>query len=119
MKTIVAGSRHCADVGVVLTAMNESGYDITEVVSGCAPGVDTLGEEIALALSIPVKRFPADWERYGRAAGPIRNRQMAEYAEALVAVLYPGSRGTLNMIKQAKERGLTVFVYEPQRREEP
>ena len=61
-------------------------------------------------LWIPVKRHPADRECYGRSAGLRRNHEMAQCAEALIAVLYPGSRGTENMIKQAREAGLKIYI---------
>lgn len=110
MKVIVAGSRHCTDKDLVLAAISASGFEITEIVSGCAKGVDTIGEEIAHDTGIPVKLFPADWARYGRGAGPVRNRQMADYADALVAVLFNNSRGTANMIATATKLGLKVHV---------
>lgn len=114
MKVIIAGSRHCESFKVVLDAMNESPFvgKITEIVSGGARGVDTIGENLGVLMGIPVKRFPAEWDKFGRAAGPKRNRQMAEYADALIAVLYPGSRGTANMIEQAKRLGLKIHVKE-------
>lgn len=90
--------------------MAEAPWFITEVVSGCAPGADTLGEEWAKENGKSVKRFPADWKRYKNAAGPIRNKQMADYADALVAFLHPDSRGTKDMIKQATKAGLRVHV---------
>ena len=110
MKVIVAGSRHAKDPESVALAIAESGFEVTEVVSGRARGVDTLGEAWAATRGIPVKAFPADWNRYRNGAGPIRNKQMAEYAEALVALLYPDSRGTQNMIAQAQKIGLKVYV---------
>jgi hypothetical protein len=70
---------------------------VTKVVT--APGVDTLAERWAEQHGIPVMRFPADWKRYGRRVGSIRNQKMAEYAEALVAVWDGRSRGNLNMIR--------------------
>lgn len=112
MKTIIAGSRTVKRKFTVLDAMNFCGWDITEVVSGGADGVDKIGEALAIDSNIPVKRFPADWSQYGKAAGPIRNRQMAAYADALIAVWDGKSRGTANMIKEAKKAGLTVYVYE-------
>lgn len=91
---------------------------ITEVVSGGAPGVDMLGEQWAREEivthgwhkpSYPVTRFPADWNQYGRAAGPMRNKQMAEYADILVAYWNEDTRGTLNMIKQMEDLGKRVI----------
>ena len=106
MRTIVAGSRECHHYHIVCQAIEEAGWQITTVISGCARGVDTFGEQYAAEHGIPVERHPADWEHLGRAAGPIRNHEMAQCAEALIAVLYPGSRGTENMIKQAREAGI-------------
>lgn len=111
MKTIIAGGRDVTDYSAVVSAIKESGFVITEVVSGKARGVDKLGELWAEAYSIPVKLFPADWAKHGRAAGPIRNEQMAKYADALIAVWDGESRGTGDMIKQATKLGLQVFVF--------
>lgn len=111
MKVIVAGGRDFNDFDVVANAIVESKFIITEIVSGCAAGVDTLGEIYAAENDIPVKKFPADWKKNGRSAGPIRNGQMAEYADALVAVWDGVSRGTKNMIDQATARGRQVHVH--------
>jgi hypothetical protein len=109
MKTIIAGSRTITDYWHVLCAVSRSGFEITEVVSGTARGVDKLGERWAECHNIPVKRFPADWSKHGKAAGHIRNAEMGDYAEALIAVTN-GSGGTRNMIEYAKKKGLKVFV---------
>lgn len=82
---------------------------IREVVSGGASGADQCGEQWAESRGIPVERFPADWETHGRAAGPIRNRKMAEYADAVV--LFPGGRGTASMQKEAEKAGLVVYDF--------
>ena len=111
MKTIIAGGRECVDYRVVSKAMLQFGEEVTEVVSGCARGADTLGEQWARNHSIPIKRFPADWDKHGRGAGYIRNKYMANYADALVALWDGVSRGTANMIEEAKKKGLVVFVY--------
>lgn len=110
MKTIIAGSRYIADDNLVSSAIIESGFEITEVVSGGAQGVDASGETLAKLHGIPLKIFRADWERNGRAAGPIRNRQMAQYADALIAVWDGKSHGTDNMINEMKKLGKPVFV---------
>lgn len=114
MKVVIAGSRwliHKGTLGLVRRAVRESGFDVAEVVSGCAPGVDLAGEEFAREEGLPVKRFPADWSK-GRAAGPIRNGKMAAYADALVALPHPTkeSRGTADMVRQMRRAGKPVFV---------
>ncbi len=114
MKTIIAGCRDVDDFGIVDAALTEFYYQHgcpTEVVSGAAMGADMLGERWAKLHFIPVARFPANWDEHGKAAGPIRNRQMAEYADALVAVWDGKSKGTKNMIDEATKRGLVVHIH--------
>lgn len=111
MKTIIAGSRDIIDYGLVTEAMNRIDWDVTEIVSGGARGIDTLGERWASDNNVSLKIFPADWDTYGKAAGPIRNAQMAKYADALVAIWDGKSRGTSNMIGEAKDLGLKVVVF--------
>ena len=110
MKVIIAGGRKIIDYSLVEKAVKESGFDITEVVSGKARGVDLLGETWAVHHNLPVKLFPADWTKYRNGAGPIRNKQMAEYADALIVVWDGKSSGTADMIENAKKRGLKVYI---------
>lgn len=100
MKVCVLGSRHVTDADVVAWAIWESGYHVTELVSGCAPGADSLGIAWALERGTLIKRFPAKWREQGRAAGPIRNKAMARYADAFVVVWDGKSRGTADMLRQ-------------------
>lgn len=112
MKTIIAGSRTIKDMQSLILAIEASGFAslITEVVSGGARGIDLLGEQWAIDNEIPVKRFIPEWERFGKPAGIFRNLQMANYAEALIAIWDGKSKGTLHMINSAKEKGLKVYV---------
>ncbi len=113
MRVIIAGGRDFNDataLDVAIAWAEERGIRITEVVSGRARGADALGEAWALAHGVPVKLFPADWNRFGHAAGPRRNTDMADYAEALIAL--PGGRGTRDMIAKARSRRLLVYVHE-------
>ena len=86
MKVIIAGGRNITDYNIVKTAYHKSGFQATEIVSGAARGVDYLGELFAKDNCIAIRSFPADWNKYGKRAGPLRNLQMAEYADALIAV---------------------------------
>lgn len=110
MKTIIAGSREGVPAFEVHNAILESGFAITQVVSGAARGVDSIGEEWARNSNVPVKAFPANWSVYGKRAGIVRNDEMAQYAEALIAVWDGKSPGTANMIATAKSKGLKVHV---------
>jgi predicted Rossmann fold nucleotide-binding protein DprA/Smf involved in DNA uptake len=87
---------------------NKSLEDI-EIVSGNASGADKLGEKYAKDRGYTLKNFPADWS-LGKKAGPIRNRQMANYADALICFWDGNSKGTNNMIQEAKKLGLKVKI---------
>lgn len=112
MRVIVAGSRSFteADYPLVREVCLASGYWYSEVISGGAHGVDLLGERFAAEIGVPVRRMLADWDRYGRGAGPRRNEAMAKQANALVAVWDGASRGTADMIRRARSTGLLVYV---------
>jgi hypothetical protein len=104
MKVIIAGSRGIDDYSLVVNAITSSGYDIAEVVSGCAFGPDQLGERWALVNNIPVKQMPANFHQHGKRAGPLRNREMAEYADAAIIIWDGESRGTRNMVENMIRR---------------
>lgn len=110
LRVIIAGSRDINDYEIVEDAIRESQFPIAVVVSGGARGVDALGELYAESMNIPIHVFEPDWDKNGRAAGPIRNRKMAENADALIAIWDGKSRGTKNMIETATKLGLLVFV---------
>ena len=78
------------------------------IISGTAIGADTLGEKYAHERGYALRRFPADWRQYGKAAGPIRNRQMAENADGLICFWNGHSLGAKNMIQVANKKGLKV-----------
>ena len=79
-------------------------------ISGHATGADALGERYAQERGLFLDAHPADWNKHGRAAGPIRNAEMAEAADTLIAFWDGASRGTKNIIVTAKSKGLKVVV---------
>ena len=117
-KLIIAGTRSFNDYemlrNAVFATLVGQGYWESrfspEIVSGGAPGTDTLAVRYATEAEIPFKVFPADWKKYGKSAGPRRNRQMAEYADAAIVFWDGKSRGTQNMIQQMRELGKPVEV---------
>lgn len=107
MKLIIAGGR---DYKLTAGDWERLGkIQISEIVSGCAAGADKGGEYYADQHGLPVSRFPADWDMHGKAAGPIRNRQMAEYADGVA--LFKGGRGTSSMRKEAERAGIEIFDF--------
>ena len=114
MRLIIAGSRGLYVAAVDMHHIVErAGFKPTEIVSGTARGIDQAGENYAKIYEIPTKKFPADWDRYGKAAGYIRNEDMATYADALLAIWDGESRGTKNMIDLMEKAGKPVYVYAP------
>jgi len=116
MKLIIAGSRSITDYKHVKEAVIASGLwkkygKSLEIVCGMASGVDWLGKEFAEKNGLILHKFPADWKTFGKSAGYIRNKQMAEFADCLIAVYDGKSKGTKHMIDIANEKGLGVFVY--------
>lgn len=109
MRTIIAGTRTITDQGIVDAAIADSGITISRVVCGMARGVDSCGKTWADGKGIPVDKFPADWDKFGKAAGYRRNVQMAENADALILVWDGNSRGSMHMQNIAQSKGLLIF----------
>lgn len=112
-RVVVAGTRTFSDRRLLdekLILLLAGKLPGVEIVSGGAPGADALGEEWAFRHCLPVKRFDVDWQTHGRAAGPIRNREMAGYADALVLFWDGKSRGSADMLRAAGELGLETRV---------
>lgn len=106
---IIAGGRDFVYTELDIAMLDEIAEknDITEIISGGATGADNFGEEFAKINNIKLTIFKADWKTHGKAAGPIRNKRMAEYADCLYA--FPGGRGTQSMINEAKRKGLIIW----------
>jgi hypothetical protein len=112
MKLIVAGGRTFKDAIMLAKVLDiyQSLYCLTEIVSGTANGADKCGEQWATSNGIKIKRFPADWDLYGKSAGHLRNAEMAEYGDRLLAFWDGRSKGTKNMIDIATKKGILVGV---------
>ena len=114
MKIIIAGGKDFDNYNMVEQTMKNLDLLVTEIVCGYAQGADRLGEKWAINNGIKVTYFPADWDNYGTSAGFIRNAEMAEYADYLVAFWDMKSSGTKHMIETMKKCGKhgTVVPYE-------
>lgn len=116
MKLIVAGSRNLTDIELFNSSMakfleRHPNTQIDEIVSGAAKGPDSNAILYAKENNIPVKEFPADRNKYGKKAGPIRNEQMAEYADGLLAIWDGKSSGTRNMIDNMKKAKKPFHIF--------
>ena len=114
-KVIISGSRTFNDYAIVRDACDNILQDKADshnilIVSGTAKGTDRLGEQYAFERGYEILRFPADWQKYGRSAGIIRNKEMAFAADALIAFWDGKSAGTASMIRFAKEKNMSIRI---------
>jgi predicted Rossmann-fold nucleotide-binding protein len=85
-----------------------SEYDNIRIIHGGAPGLDSLADKYAKAVGVEVKVYPADWKKYGKAAGPIRNQEMLDNEPVDEVIAFPGGKGTFDMCRRAREKGIKV-----------
>ena len=122
MRLLVCGPRDCTVRDAVWAAIDSLvgeylGDGLPDVlINGCASGADSLAAGWAKTHAVPIVKFPADWRRYGRAAGPIRNQQMLEAGRPThVLAIQPFDQttpGTQDMIRRARKAGVLVRVVE-------
>ena len=128
IRIIIAGGRDFTDFDYLerstfeviehVQARHIKDYPFVTIISGKARGADTLGEKFGSKYGLNVKEFPADWDKYGKKAGFIRNEQMGNYAiengnsSAILIAFWDGkSKGTENMISIAKRLGMEVHIF--------
>ena len=118
-KLIIAGSRSWEDYEHIKLRVRgfylhfTRGSPALEIVSGTARGADRLGEKLARDHQLGLRRFPAEWEVYGRRAGYLRNEKMADYADGAIVFWDGESKGSLHMARIAKARGLDMWLVSP------
>lgn len=112
LKVIIAGGRDFNNYELLKQKADFLLQNQTEVeiVSGKARGADLLGERYAKEKDYPINSHPANWDKFGKSAGYIRNKEMAEYADALIAFWDGKSKGTKHMIDLAEKQGLKIKV---------
>ncbi|MCP6682939.1 DUF2493 domain-containing protein [Bacillus nakamurai] len=114
IKVVVAGGRDFNDYDLLRckldSALRNRQNEKIVIVSGKARGADSLGERYARERGYEISEHPADWDKFGKAAGYIRNKEMAEEADALMAFWDGKSRGTKHMIDLAKKNGLKIAI---------
>ena len=116
-KVVIAGSRGFSNYKLLVEKCNSILREKKKeaniiIVSGHAKGADTLGEKYANDEKFDLEIYPAEWKKFGKAAGFRRNEKMAEIADAVIAFWDGKSNGTRHMIDISKEKGLDVRVIE-------
>jgi phosphoribosylformylglycinamidine (FGAM) synthase-like amidotransferase family enzyme len=113
MKVLVTGGRGFSNRTLLFASLDSLHADhaFTMIIHGGASGADRLAGEWAASRCIPVEVHPAGWQRYGRAAGPIRNQRMIDRKPDMV-VAFPGGRGTADMVRRVRQAGIELVVVE-------
>ena len=112
MRVLVCGGRDFDDYNLLadtlLGLLEQYGSKDVIFISGRARGVDRLGERFAKTNNCELLVFPADWDKFGKGAGFIRNQQMIDEGKPDLVVAFPGGRGTADMVRRAKKHGIEV-----------
>lgn len=113
IRVCIAGTRTFNDYSLLKTIITNAFFDISRlhIISGHAKGADELGERFANENNLLLDIYPADWRLYRNRAGAIRNAEMAQVSDCLVAFWGGESRGTKNMIKNMKKLKKPVLIY--------
>lgn len=113
IRVCIAGTRTFNDYSLLKTIITNAFFDISRlhIISGHAKGADELGERFANENNLLLDIYPADWRLYRNRAGAIRNAEMAQVSDCLVAFWDDESRGTKNMIKNMKKLKKPVLIY--------
>lgn len=112
MKVLICGDRNWKDAKKIVDRISDFPQG-TVIIAGACSGADAIAAAEARAMHYEVIEFPADWKTHGRAAGPIRNRQMLDQKPDLVVAFHPNiakSLGTGDTVREAKRRGIPVEV---------
>lgn len=113
---LVCGGRKFDDWGVftreMVAASNRLGT-IRRILHGGASGADTFARHLAKAWQLPAEEYAAEWSKYGRSAGPIRNQRMLDEGKPDFVVAFPGGRGTADMVQRARAAGVEVVEVSP------
>lgn len=115
IKIVIAGSRNFDNFIFLMSRMDfllgKSNLEDVQIISGTARGADQLGERYASMRGIKVLRMPAEWDKFGKSAGYMRNEEMAQEATHCVVFWDGVSKGTKHMMDLAKKYELITRVY--------
>jgi len=110
MRVLVCGGRDFKDFDMLCRELDELHAErtFTEVIEGGAGGADIMGHDWAKLNGVPTICYLADWETYGRAAGPLRNQRMLDEGKPDLVITFPGGRGTADLVRRAKAVGIPI-----------
>ena len=115
MRVLICGDRNWADKELIKAVIKALKPKPQIVICGGARGADTLAKEAALELGLKVQEFTADWEKYGKAAGCIRNQQMLREGRPTLVIAFhdniKASKGTAHMLYISRYNKIRTQLY--------
>jgi hypothetical protein len=112
MRILVSGSRECLNYEYMSKILSDYTDAETVIIHGGARGADSMAGKYASEKGLKVQVYPADWNKHGKAAGPIRNQQMLDEGKPDMVIAFPGDgNGTWNMINIARKANVPVRIY--------
>jgi hypothetical protein len=108
MRILVCGGRDFSDYNLVSLTLNPYGCIDLKIIHGAAKGADSLAQRWAKDNGYPDEAYPANWDKYGKRAGYIRNVQMLNEGKPDLVIAFPGGKGTQMMINLAEAAGVPV-----------
>jgi hypothetical protein len=116
LKVVVCGGRRFNDRNLLFTELDKlhTAYWIDQIINGGSGGADKLAREWARRNHVALATYPAEWDRYGRRAGPIRNQQMLDEEKPDVVLAFPGGDGTADMVRRARSVGVCLIEIKEQ-----
>lgn len=114
IKILITGDRHWTDYKMIQSVLQEFAEYEPTIIHGVCRGADMLADKAARELGYPIRKFHANWDLYGRAAGPMRNTRMLKENPDIVLAFHPDlakSKGTKNMVKQAHKANIPIVWY--------
>lgn len=116
MKVLICGGREWKDKEAIRREVEKLHLDENDtIIEGDARGADRLAGDVAIELGIALEVYPANWNRYGRSAGTLRNQQMLDQNPDLVLAFHANiesSKGTRDMVRRARKKGTAVEVFQ-------
>lgn len=115
MRVLVTGGRDFDDRKVFHAFMATLFVDrhLDTIIHGACGGADRMADTWARMWHLNIERYPANWSKYGRKAGPMRNEQMLREGKPNLVVAFPGGRGTADMVRRARKAGVEVVEVAP------
>lgn len=115
VRVLICGGRELPEDGKwynLLGELDEHYGPFTHVIHGGATGGDNIGKQWAAGHKLPCTEYRANWRRFGKRAGPLRNQRMLDEGKPDLVIALPGGRGTADMIQRARASGLRVIDIE-------